>query len=124
MATMPELIPPLIGPPPRFDSASSRVSRRRLRKAFRACFSSWGEDALGVGTDSDSDKSGSPRKIVGRWITGMFMITDQSAIIIGINELLLSLIKPAPVDLLHIRPVSTTVNSVKNQSPECVAPLQ
>ena len=39
------------------------------------------------------------------------------------KEQLLSLIKPAPVDLLSIRPVSTLVNSPKNQSPECVAPL-
>jgi putative SOS response-associated peptidase YedK len=40
------------------------------------------------------------------------------------KEQLLSLIRPAPVDLLHTRPVSTMVNSPKNRSPECAAPLQ
>lgn len=40
------------------------------------------------------------------------------------KEQLLSLIKPAPVDLLSIRTVSTLVNSPKNQTPECVAALR
>jgi putative SOS response-associated peptidase YedK len=38
------------------------------------------------------------------------------------KEQLQSLIKPAPADMLSIRPVSTLVNSPKNQAAECVAP--
>ena len=39
------------------------------------------------------------------------------------KEQLLSLIKPASLDLLAICPVSTLVNSPRNQFAECVAPL-
>lgn len=38
-------------------------------------------------------------------------------------EALLALLGPAPVEVMEAYPVSTIVNSVRNDGPECVAPL-
>src|SRR5437588_299007 len=53
IATMPQSRPLLMGPPPSFDSSSSRVSLRRFLKAFRAILSS-----CAVGTPLDEEPAG------------------------------------------------------------------